>query len=303
MSWTTNARSAVEAVANRWRPRLQVSDEMRVRAVSTVLWLLVILGALGGATTWTRSTTQPPAAAPSAEGVSAKDGWAAAGFGARFVAAYLAAEQGDEERLASFFGDGPDVPVGGAGGDGYASDVSVAGLEHLGNGYWAVTVSARSSGGEEFWRVGVATRDGRLTVAALPTPVAAPTAGEPVELSPALSGIPATDDPAVQAVDGFVSAYTCGDGDLARYLAPGVEVDPVRPPMCSEAAVDRWSARQEDEGRQVVTAEVVLDPGSSPRRVAFPLVLARRGGRWEVAELLAAPAIADVSVDVRGLGQ
>lgn len=146
--------------------------------------------------------------------------------------------------------------------------------------------------------MGVAKQDGRLVITALPTPVPASSAGDPVELLPSLSAVPGEDDPLVQTVTGFVAAYSCGDGDIARYVAPGVELEAVKPAICQTVRVDRWGAWQQSSDRQVVLAEVLLDSGPDSRRVAFPLVLARRADRWEVEQLLLAPAIAGASLDL-----
>lgn len=302
MSLRSKARAWFVA-AKAGRPRFPVDEETRVRAVSMVLWVLVILGALGGVTSWTRGrpsiapTTADPVADTSA-------GWEAAGFAARFVEVYLSA---GEDGLGPFLGAEVAVP-GQAGVEGEPPQVqleeaSVAGLQPAGPGYWAVTVFTRGTGGERYWRVGVAERADGLVVAALPTPVAAPTPGEAVELAPEPVEVPVSGDPMASTVAGFAAAYACGEGDLDRYVVPGATIDPIRPPICQAVRMDRWGVLPQADGRQVVLSEVLLDPGPEARRVALPLVLSRRGDRWEVAQLLAAPVIAGASIDTTGLTQ
>jgi hypothetical protein len=205
-----------------------------------VLWVLIGLAALGGLTSWMRHDAGSPANTPAASPPAGDQSWAAAGFGARFVAAYLATGP-DDGTLGSFLGYEPDLQQTGAASP-EVPDVSVVDLELIEDSYWAVTVAAATSRGEGFWRVGVAARDGGFAVAALPTPIAAPaTAGDPVELATAAMKAPDPNGPEVQAVAGFVAAYLCGDGDLSRYLAPGVVLEPL-PVQCGQVQVDRWGS-------------------------------------------------------------
>jgi hypothetical protein len=255
-----------------------------------VLWLLIGLAALGGLTSWVRPDAGSAVDPPVAGSPAGDQSWAAAGFGARFVAVYLATGPADGT-LGSFLGYESDLQRTGPASP-EVPDVSVVDLEPVDGGYWAVTVAATTSRGEGFWRVGVAARDGGFVVAALPTPVAAPAAaGDPVELATAAMKAPDPNGPDVQAVAGFVAAYLCGDGDLSRYLAPGVVLEPLGA-QCDEVEVDRWGSSPLADGQQVVLSEVLLDPGLNGRRVTLPLVLARRGDRWEIKQLLVAPAIA-----------
>jgi hypothetical protein len=80
-----------------------MTDEMRTRAASTLLWVLVALAATGGASSWFRSSdSTPPVISQQAESVGPS--WAAVGFGQRFVATYLAARPETESSLAAFLG-------------------------------------------------------------------------------------------------------------------------------------------------------------------------------------------------------
>jgi hypothetical protein len=129
----------------------------------------------------------------------------------------------------------------------------------------------------------------------LPTRVAAPTGGGEPEVAVGLSAVPPRDDPLVETVAGWVAAHACGRGDASRYLAPGVAVDAVMPPLCRDARLERWGASEPGpQGRVTVIAEAVLRGGPTERRVSFAVALVRRGDRWEIAELLdAAPLAGD----------
>lgn len=289
----------VAGLRNRLRARLALAVETRVRLVAAALWLLVATAAIGGVVGLVRPAPVPPGERTSARSPSAtvSEAWAAGGFGVRAVAAYLVADDtGGEAAMAGFLGEGSSSTVP----DREAADappVAVVAVDPAGAGYWAVTVAAGEAGGEEFWRVGVAIRRGRLVATGLPTPVTAPPIGEPPELVVTSWVTPPTDDPAVEAVTGWAAAYVCGQGDVSRWTAPGVRLDAVSPALCSEVRLDRWATRPDGEDRLLAVSEAVLDPGASERRVSFAVVLGRRDGRWEVAELLPAPPLSDEEVE------
>lgn len=276
------------------RVRLNVPDETRVRIASAALWLLVGLSALGGVV----GLIQPAPGAVREEAragssaLTVSEAWAAAGFGVRAVAAYLSADDGGggDAGFAAFQGNGTAdaaPPVGGV------PPVAVVAVERAGEDYWAVTVAARVAGGEELWRIGVANSRGRLVATGLPTPVAAPPVGDEPEPAVAASESPPADDPVVETVTGWIEAYACGQGDVSRWLAPGVRLAGVTPPLCSGVRLDRWGTQSRGDDRLVVVTEAALDRGASERPVTFALALAQRDGRWEVAELLPAPPLSE----------
>jgi hypothetical protein len=260
-----------------------VSDDTKMRAASAGLWALVSLGAVGGVTALLRPAAEAPGAPSTAPpGESVSDAWAAASFGERFVIAYLVAGPEGGVDLAGYLADTPELPATGP-AEPLDGPVAAVGVEQLDAGYWAVTVAAGDPGHERFWWVGVVRDDARLVATALPTPIAGL-----VDQAEA----PPVGDPAVDTFAGWVGAYACGRGDASRYLAPGVSLPAVTPPLCAEARMETWGSVTDNDGRQHVVAEVVLDPGSQARRVSFAAVLAERAGRWEITELQPAPALA-----------
>jgi hypothetical protein len=106
-------------------------------------------------------------------------------------------------------------------------------------------------------------------------------------------GAVTTDDAAlVETVEGFVLAHGCGVGPLERWLAPGVVIEPVEPPVCEDAELHRWAAEPGDDGELTVVVEVLLeDPGAGEREVAYGLVAGDRDGRWEIEALLPMPPV------------
>jgi len=287
------------AQRHRSRRPAVVSDETRMRAASAGLWALVSLAAVGGVTALLR----PPPDAPEtpstgAPADSVTDAWAAASFGERFVIAYLAAGPGSDVDLSAFMADSPALPATGP-AEPLDGPVAAVGVEQIDAGYWAVTVAAGQPGHERFWQVGVRRDAGRLVATALPTPTAGPAVADRPELLVDVAEVPPVGDPAVDTFAGWVRAYACGQGDASLYLAPGVELAPISPPLCSEAELTTWGSVAAGDGRRHVVAEVVLDPDPQARRVTFAAVLAERAGRWEITELLPAPALADDGEVVR----
>lgn len=290
---TGNVKRAVAELRNRPLARLRLKEETRVRLAAAALWVLIATAAVGGIV----GLVRPPATAPAeptpavSPAATVSEAWAAGGFGARAVAAYLAPgdDTDGEGAFAGFLGDDP------AGTDRVAADappVAVVAVDRAGEHYWAVTVAAGETGREQFWRVGIASgENGRLVATGPPTPVAAPPVAERPELAVTSWETPPADDPVVETVTGWIAAYACGQGDVSRWLAPGVRVDAVTPPLCSEARLDRWGTQPDGDDRLVVMTEAALDPGASEQRVTFALALSERDGRWEVTELLAAPPL------------
>lgn len=287
---------AKRAAGGLWKPRARawLSEETRVRCAAAVLWLLIAIAALGGVVGLVRPAPAPAGRQDGGDSsaVTVSEAWAAGGFGVRAVSAYLAPQESgeSEDAFGAFMGDElagteREAPAG--------PPVAVAEVDRVGVGYWAVTVAAGEAGREQFWRVGVASRNGRLVATGHPTPVPATPVGERPDLAVASWEAPPTDDPRVETVTGWMAAYACGQGDVSRWLAPSVRLDAVTPPLCSEARLERWGTQPDGDDRVVVVTEAVLDPGALEQRVTFALALRRRDGRWEVTELLPAPPLSE----------
>lgn len=266
-----------------------LGEERRARLVAGALWALVGVAAISGIAAFVRPVPPPASGGPAGPepGEVTSASWAAAGFAERFVAAYLAASDGGE--LEEFLGYSPELrPSVDDGARSAPPVVRAVAVEPLGGGYWAVTVAA----GAGWWRVGVTEASGWVA-SGLPAPVAGPAAAtERVDLSVPLMETPPADDTAVDTMAGFLAAYACGAGELSRYLRPGVVVAAVEPAVCTEVELTRWGAAPgASESAQTVVVDAVLDPRESARTVTYVAELSMRGGRWEIAGLLAAPPL------------
>lgn len=307
--------SAVEKVkaalssSGRRRPRRQgapLSEETTARLLATVLWLVVGIAAVGGAVAWLRPSPAPVSAPPVAgDDRPVGEAWVAAVAAERFIGAYLTPGPETADRLASLLGYAPELPSGGDDAvAGAAGSVRTIGLEPVGEGYWAATVEvAGDDGGQRFWRVGVTVDGGVAGIVSLPTPVVRP--GDPVEAQLAAPLQPVPPHPAeegdaglVEAVEGFLAAYGCGQGDVGRWLAPETTIEALDPPVCEAVALERWGTTPAGDraGSVTVVVEALLKTSAGERRVTFSLLVVERDGRWEVAELLPAPPLANLPV-------
>jgi hypothetical protein len=260
------------------------------RATAVVLWVLILLAALGGLSALLRPSTS--ASSEGATGAVTPDQsqsrFVAAGFAERYVTAYLEAGS-DGTGLVPYLGYTPELPGTAEAGQ-VTGPVHTVDVAEAGDGYWAVTVAVGFPGEERFWRaaVDVDAESFDAVAVGLPAAVAAPPAVEREKLAATLSAPPAG-DPLVETVNGFLSAYLCGQGDLSRYLRPGTSLTAADPAVCSEAEIVRWGAVATDDGHQTVVVDAQLGTGPNARIATYSAAMTRRDGRWEIAELLPAP--------------
>ena len=267
------------------------------------LWALVALGALGGLVGLLRPST--PAVEPSdAGGSSDVTPPEVAGFGELAVITWVQAEgDGAEEALDPLYVIDPASDSGSAGKRRVNGDATAVATREVSDEYWAVTVAAPvdeytdgawHSVGTWYLEVGVARTDDGLVAISEPAIVPAPTEPEsaPEPAGDGL-GVPSQDDEDMATtVDGFLNALMAGNGDVSRYLAPGVEILPVTPPPFAEVRLQRWDVEDAGEGAvRVRLAAKATSAGGVPRTVSYELGLAERAGRWEVTSLSGAPTI------------
>lgn len=283
------------------RPSAQV-------AARVGLWGLVALGAIGGLVGLLRPAAEP-AARGGDESASASVPPEMAGFAELATRTWIEAS-GDEDdaAVAALFAVNPSTAAGDSGRR-RVGDTDTVGARRVGDGddYWAVTVAAGVDefGGDRRWRsagrwfveIGVV-RDENGALVAVGEPALVPAPAEPAdEPRPAGGGlgVPSGDDEAMaNTVEGFLSALVAGDGDVSRYVAPGVEMAPVTPAPFTQISLQRWSVTElsDTEVRIRLTARGTSAAGV-PRTVSYELGLKERAGRWEVRTLSGAPTLDD----------
>ncbi|ACZ32435.1 hypothetical protein Xcel_3436 (plasmid) [Xylanimonas cellulosilytica DSM 15894] len=180
-------------------------------------------------------------------------------------------------------------------------DVTVAGISEA-DAVWSVTVAAtvtdaRKQTARRFYQVPVTFTGGAVTALSLPTPVTGPVAAAG-SASEYRAHVDPT-SPIGQTVAEFLGAYTAGDGDVSRYVTPGVTLTAITPaPYATVKLVDLRALEEVDavaapaDGQQLrvlaIASAVVTDTQSSG--VSYALTLTARAGRWEITAIDPAPA-------------
>ncbi|MFB7453250.1 conjugal transfer protein [Streptomyces sp. NPDC056194] len=297
-----------------------------------LLWGLIALGPLLGALAYlsvpTTSAAPAPKTAPAAPAASGGQG--AAGFASLFVAAYLSAGDGDEAKLAAYYPPAASLQLEGVSGQHRGEQLTVVRLRQTDTAVWSVTVAARVIGAQpsatpptqpgaspsaeadavRYFQVPVATAPGAggataYTALAMPAEVAAPERAKAPELVYGAMRPALPSDPRTQAVTSFLTAYlTRAGAELDRYLAPGTRLAAPSPAPYSGIAVDQLAVEGETGGEPVVS---VPGDGTTLRLLVglratgqdgvrlpltYALSLKARAGRWEIASLDGAPAVA-----------
>ncbi len=280
----------------------RVSAASATRVAHVGLWAVLGLTFFAAAVALLRP---PPRAAAAVKVPEPTVG--AQGFAELYVAAYLGAGKGTEESLRAFYPEPVDLTDVAPGGV-YAGRTTSVEAKEVAPRYWAVTVGAEvlypkggglQSGGVRFYQVGVARVSDAYVATALPAQVPAPLTGR-AKLALASPDRPEANDPVAAAVSHFAAAFLAGDGELARYTAPGSTLRPVRPAPFASVGVTGLSSRDVDRkvGETVVKAKEVLaelqgtEAGGRVQVLEYSLELAQRAGRWEVTKLLPGPSLA-----------
>lgn len=171
--------------------------------------------------------------------------------------------------------------------------VWVDSAEEVSPSRWQVVVGARggAAGAQSFFTVPVlvdAAGAAALTLPAQTNPPASPEA----QLAPA-QGLTAvtSEDPVYQTVNGYLAAFLAGQGELDRWVVPGVSATPVQPRPCRtvklddiRTTVDDVPAPDRNGLKLAVIATATCHPTATTLTVSqYPLILQVRDGRWEVA--------------------
>lgn len=278
-------------------------------AIRWTAWGLLVLGPLLGAFAYLSAPAQagPAQRKPAPTAPTATGAQGAAGFAQLFVAAFISAGEGDQDKLAAYYPDATSLRLEGDSDRRRGEQLTVVRLRQTDVGIWSVTVAARitdtkpaekpadgdqaddkdeanakaaASGAVRYFQVPVATATtaggaSGYTALAMPAEVAAPERIEVPGLvyGPMRPALPA--DPRTQAVTEFLTAYLTGAGELDRYLAPGTDLAAVTPAPYTGLAVDTLAIEGE-KGTEPVTT--VPDDGTTLRL----LVALRATGHDEV---------------------
>lgn len=248
--------------------------------------------------------TGAPAAAIVKDPGTSPDAQRAGAFGQQYVLAWLRASRSDNQALKQFVPfavDGlPDSPLP-------VADPVLSSVEPGTDGVYSVVIGVRiqepntkakdpaSLWQRRFFRVAVASTGAGLTAGTLPAQVAAPAQAE------AFPGLAyqqnvGTAGAVADSAKAFLDAYLTGQGELGRYLSPGVQMDAVSPAPYKTLALQNVVANAEvpttihDGDRLDIIATVNLTELNGQGRTSdYPLTLKARAGRWEVTDMPALP--------------
>lgn len=310
------------------------------RANATVVarwfaWAVICAGPILGLLAWMSAAaavgTTGPSQPRAQHGEVDKAG--PAGFAELFVSAFVAAGEGDQDELALYYPSAGQLQLDGESGRQSATQMTAVRVRQTAPGAWSVTVAAHvesakgpkggkskdsakaPAGALRYFQVPVLSQRTSAgsgssgaaesyVAAALPAEVAAP-GGQPKQpqlgYGPERSATPG--DARVQTVREFLGAYLTGAGELDRYLAPGLRMEPVSPAPYRKVDVESLAVAGEtaagpsagvpaDGTRQRLMVQVRAtgaDRVSVP--LSYALTLKARAGRWEIAALDATPAL------------
>lgn len=268
------------------------------RAARFALWGLVGVAATGGVAGLVRPATSDGASTVvEASGVPA----AVSGFAEYALRQWLTAKPDAAAALEATYIDPPEIP-GVADPAQRVVSVTAVSTRQVDAYYWAVTLAAELQSpdpvtGERrdvwFFELGVVQAGDSFIAAGQPGIVPAPLATDALR-SPAALPPPEPNDEITASLDGFFQALLAGGGDVSRYLAPSTEISAVSPPPFVESAVTGLSVSELAAGsaRARVEVEGTTAEGGD-WTVAYEVLLALRGGRWEVTALSGAPTLAE----------
>ncbi|GAA2523202.1 conjugal transfer protein [Streptomyces longisporus] len=263
--WSTGARANTSALL-RW-----------------AAWGLLVIGPVLGAAAFARASTTP-AAQPTvtATAPTGTGSQGAAGFASLFVAQYLRAGEGDQDKLAAYYPPAGDLQLEGDPGRRHGEDLTVVRLRQTDPDVWSVTIAAHivsdtkpaatatsstddaqpsaaqaAADNLHYFQVPVAVGPAGggatgYTALSMPAEVAAPARIKSPDLIYGPAQPASSSDPRTQAVTQFLGAYLTGSGALDRYLAPGTKLTAITPAPYTAVAVDQLQI-EGDQGAEPVT--------------------------------------------------
>lgn len=271
------------------------------RVATVALWALVVTGALAGVADLVAAGVPPPGG----DGAPAPDPGGAEGFAELYVAAYLQAGEGTEDTLRAFYPG--EVSLRGVPPSSvYVARTVSLGARPVAAGYWSVTVGADvleaveggyRPAGVRYFTVGIREARGGYVATALPSEVPPPVTVEAPALRAEAWG-PPPDDRLAEAVGRFLDAFLAGQGELARYTAPGSGIRPVAPSPFVDTEVLGLGTDEPAAPGAPLLAQVRVearDRQGVARVLDYSLEVAERAGRWEVVRVLGAAPLEEGS--------
>lgn len=174
---------------------------------------------------------------------------------------------------------------------------------------WSVIVAAEllhkdgtsyARAGVRYFKVVLAGLEAGVTALGLPSEMAAPGGALSTRISPLPQLAQPSESPPVVAAARFVEAYLTGQGEVDRYVAPGVSVVPPRPAPYRTVQLVRAGLSAAGNSVLVRLEVVARDAAGATRGLHYTLRLARRAGRWEVTDPNAIPQASSPALTLDG---
>lgn len=286
---------APTAVVETWTRR----NELLAKATTGLLYTALAAGPIGLATAGWVITHQTPTTQTTTTQTSTDQRGRIGLFARDAVVAWLTATQGHEDQLKGWFpmATGP-LPTSTP----KVSDPQVASVDRVGAGRYSARVAVTVGVVRQYLQVPVLITDtGAMAALAMPQPVAGMRGAESPE-NPLAQKVPLSQDLAL-TMQGFVSAYAAGSGDVTRYTSPGSAVAAITPvpytavkltSVSADVPIPTDRAPREGGTAQVgLTAEATGKQGT--QSVSWLVTARVRAGRWEVVTLDAVPGIRGTS--------
>lgn len=278
-----------------------VSAGLATKAIHLVLVMCLVAGPVGLAVGWMAFTRRAPAAVSAAPASQVSPDADVAGlFAAEVVTTWLTASRSDSEKVAAVLpglqvGTLPDAPF-------KVRDVVVGPVTSAGAGVFSVTVGVTvtdvtKTSVRRHYQMAVRVDDQGVAVLGLPAFVALPgvVPAGPLTYETRLD---ARGD-AATAAGQFLTALLSGQGEVSRYVSPGVQIVPIRPAPFGQVRIDEVLASGAvpavvtDGARLQVQVSVTGVVNARQQiRSSYWLTLTARGGRWEIASIDPQPAAA-----------
>ncbi len=272
---------------------------LATKGLTWLLWSAIVAGPIALIlVVLTSGGSTPPPAASSADSAEAQT--IAEEFAETYVVRYLTSDRDTNELTQTLTADGGDPLLA----DGLQiSNTAVAAATQVSKAQqrsvWSVTVATDINGARRYLLVPVQV-DGTAAIAVTPPAVV------PAPLLATSDDIDLTNewppnDPAVQSISAFLNALLTGNGEVSVYTSPGVQLNPVTPPLFKEVKIrsvvtdldrdDLTDPVADGTTIQTMTDATAVLPKDNQLAVRYALTLTSRDGRWEVAAIDPAPPL------------
>ncbi len=266
------------------------------RIAAIVVALLIVV-----ASAWGLGVRQRPhPASPAAPGTAPPA--AVTGLAELLVTSYLTGDAAEDPVLRLLYPAAPPLPTDDA--QRYVSQAVTVDAVHDADRGWAVTVAADvlTFDGRGYRRdplhhylVGIVETDGRPGATSLPARIGTP---DPAAVPATVVGAPVDDEPLFALVHGFLTAYTCGRGDLRSFVASGSNLRPITPSPYVEVQVDLLTGVTLGPDRIHLRAvATATDEGGAEMPTEHHLSVGIEGGVWKVVSMEAGPLLATAVTD------